>query len=83
MKFPVNVPRRAEVLAGYLQIVVNAIAASWQVDHAPDGTHRFRDTQTTVGTAGAATALPATPSGYLNATLADGTAIVIPYYAAE
>ena len=40
------------------------------------------DTQTTVGAAGAASALPATPSGYINFTI--GTrAYVLPYYAAS
>jgi hypothetical protein len=54
----------------------------WAVDHDPQtGTHRFRQTQTTVGAAGAASALPATPTGYIQASLADGTLIAIPYYA--
>jgi hypothetical protein len=37
-------------------------------------------TQTTVGAAGAASALPATPTGYLIVNLGNG-AVVIPYYA--
>lgn len=37
-------------------------------------------TSTTVGAAGAASALPATPEGYLAVTLPDGTAVKIPYY---
>lgn len=37
-------------------------------------------TQTTVGAAGGATALPATPTGYLQVTI-NGTEYVIPYYA--
>lgn len=37
-------------------------------------------TQTTVGSAGAATALPANPTGYLTINLGNG-AVVIPYYA--
>ena len=36
-------------------------------------------TQTTVGGAGAASALPATPSGYFTVTI-DGTDYVVPYY---
>lgn len=40
-------------------------------------------TQTTVGSAGGATALPATPLGYFNATLPDGTRVVVPYYKAS
>lgn len=36
--------------------------------------------QTTVGAAGGASALPATPLGYWKATRADGTAIVFPYF---
>jgi hypothetical protein len=38
------------------------------------------ETQTTVGAAGGATALPATPTGYLVVTI-DGTEYVVPYYA--
>lgn len=37
--------------------------------------------QTTVGAAGAASALPATPTGYQTILIADGTEVVIPYYA--
>lgn len=37
-------------------------------------------TQTTVGAAGGATALPATPTGYLQFTLGN-TVYVLPYYA--
>lgn len=36
---------------------------------------------TTSATAGGASALPATPAGYLSITLADGTAAKVPYYA--
>lgn len=39
-----------------------------------------QSTSTTVGAAGGASALPATPLGYYNATLPDGTAVKIPYY---
>lgn len=38
------------------------------------------DTQTTVGAAGAASALPATPTGYAVITIG-GTDYVLPYYA--
>jgi len=42
---------------------------------------RFNNaTQTTVGAAGAASALPATPSGYIEFNI-NGTAYVLPYYA--
>lgn len=37
-------------------------------------------TQTTVGSAGSASALPATPTGYLTVNLGNGS-VVIPYYA--
>lgn len=37
-------------------------------------------TQTTVGSAGAASALPATPTGYLTVNLGNGP-VIIPYYA--
>ncbi len=36
-------------------------------------------TQTTVGSAGGASALPATPTGYLTINLGNGS-VVIPYY---
>lgn len=39
-------------------------------------------TQTTVGAAGGATALPATPTGYLIVMISD-TEYVIPFYAAS
>jgi hypothetical protein len=41
-----------------------------------------KDVQSTVGAAGAASALPATPSGYLKINVA-GTNFVIPYFAAS
>lgn len=67
-----------------LELVRDRINDVWAVDHDPQtGLHRFSETQTTVGAAGSASALPANPSGYLRATLEDGTAIVIPYYASE
>lgn len=37
-------------------------------------------TQTTVGAAGAASALPATPTGYLTINLGNGP-VIVPYYA--
>lgn len=40
------------------------------------------ETQTTVGAPGGATALPATPTGYLVLTIA-ATEVVVPYYAKE
>jgi hypothetical protein len=39
-------------------------------------------TQTTVGAAGGASALPATPTGYLTITIGNAS-YVIPYYAAS
>lgn len=59
------------------------------VQHNNDGTHSAISvtgltfggtTQTTVGAAGSAAALPATPSGYWTITI-DGTQYVVPYYA--
>ena len=41
---------------------------------------RITTVQTTVGAAGPASALPATPLAYLNVTLPDGRAGVIPVY---
>ena len=37
-------------------------------------------TSTTVGAAGGAAALPATPLGYLNVTLPSGAAVKVPYF---
>lgn len=42
----------------------------------------FRETQTTVGSAGTAAALPANPTGYVEAVVG-GKTVVIPYYDAE
>lgn len=41
---------------------------------------QIQSTQTTVGAAGGASALPATPLGYINMTLPNGTAVVVPYF---
>jgi hypothetical protein len=56
----------------------------WSVDHDPKtGTHTSLtftgDTQTTVGSAGGASAVPATPTGYLVISIG-GTERAIPYY---
>jgi hypothetical protein len=40
-------------------------------------------TQTTVGAAGGATALPATPLGYMRTTLPNGSVVAVPYYSAS
>jgi hypothetical protein len=37
-------------------------------------------TASTVGAAGGASALPATPLGYMNVTLPGGAAVKVPYY---
>jgi len=65
---------------------------SWSgKQHNVDGTHSAisvtgltfgGETQTTVGAAGGASALPATPTGYLTITIG-GTDYVIPYYEAS
>lgn len=41
---------------------------------------QIQTTQTTVGAAGGASSLPATPLGYLNMTLPNGTSVVVPYF---
>jgi hypothetical protein len=71
-------------LALELKKALTAISAGWNVEHNPDGTHKARTvavetTQTTVGAAGGATALPATPKGYAVLTV-NGTEYVVPYY---
>lgn len=46
--------------------------------------HRFNvDTQSTVGAAGGASALPATPTGFIKVKINGTTTYVIPYYAAS
>ena len=76
-------------LAADLRKFATSVSAGWNVEHKSDGTHGEisvtgfsfdGDTQTTVGAAGGASALPATPTGYLVVTI-DGTERVIPYYA--
>jgi hypothetical protein len=76
-------------LAADVRKLATSISAGWNVEHNPDGTHGEisvtgltfdGETQTTVGAAGGATALPATPTGYLVVTI-DGTEYVVPYYA--
>ena len=44
---------------------------------------QFTQAQTTVGAAGAATALPATPSGYFRILDYTGQPFVVPYYKAS
>lgn len=64
-----------------IELMRDRINKVWAVDHDPQtGTHRFSETQATVGVAGAAQMLPLTPAGYIKAMLADGTHIAIPYY---
>lgn len=41
---------------------------------------QFLQSQTTVGAAGSASALPATPSGYFKVLDPTGSVVVIPYY---
>lgn len=44
---------------------------------------QFDNTQTNVGAAGSATALPATPSGYIRVLDSTGLPFVVPYYKAS
>jgi hypothetical protein len=83
MKIPNFIPDGPS-MADALRKIVSAIIAGWNVDHAADGGHRFSTTQTTVGSAGSATALPATPSAYVHVTYVDSNGItrqgVMPVY---
>lgn len=66
-----------------LSAVLNAVRGLSQIAAAIGSVFpSISTTQTTVGAAGGASALPATPLGYFNATLKDGTNVVIPYYRA-
>lgn len=78
------------LLVSELEQMVNRMNAWANVEHLGSGRHGdisvtgiqfLGDTQSTVGAAGAASALPATPSGYLVLTLSDDSEIVVPYYA--
>ena len=67
-----NSDRMADVLRGELQRLMARINRVWGVDHDPQtGAHRFGTTQSTVGAAGSASALPATPSRYAQVTYVD------------
>jgi hypothetical protein len=87
--------RRAEiaafsaVLAAELDHLVIRLNTWSDREHNADGTHNVvsvngvtfnGDTQTTVGAAGGASALPATPSGYMEFTIG-ATDYVVPFYA--
>jgi hypothetical protein len=78
MKIPNFIPD-GPAMADALRKIVSAIIAGWNVEHRPDGTHNFATTQTTVGSAGSGSALPATPEGYIVIRVG-GTEKVIPYY---
>lgn len=79
----------SSALVSELQQMVARINDWAEQEHHADGTHgsitvdglRFDGTtQTTVGAAGAASALPATPTGYI-VFMVGTTEYVIPYYA--
>jgi hypothetical protein len=76
-------------LVSELQQMVERLNDWGKQEHNADGTHNeitvnaitFNgDTQTTVGAAGGASALPATPSGYI-VLMIGTTEYIIPYYA--
>lgn len=76
-------------IASELQQLVVRLNTWAAKEHNADGTHNeisvnalaLNDTtQTTVGAAGGASALPATPTGYQTVTI-DGTEYVFPFYA--
>ena len=79
----------SQSLAAEFDQLVTRINTWANKEHLPTGAHGDisvtgvtfgGDTQTTVGAAGAASALPATPSGYLVITIGT-TDYVVPYYA--
>ena len=81
-------------LVSELEQMVERINSWARVEHNGDGTHGHitadsitvetfaygGDTQTTIGAAGGASALPATPLGYFLVTLSNGTEVAVPYY---
>jgi hypothetical protein len=79
----------SQALASELDQLIAHLNRWSSAEHLPSGAHGdisvtgftfSGDTQTTVGAAGGASALPATPSGYFTVTIA-GTAYVVPFYA--
>jgi hypothetical protein len=70
--------RHAELVHGPLVLAGPAVAAG---SVAANTTVLGNVTQTTVGAAGAATALPAQPTGYI-VGYRNGTKIAVPYYLA-
>ncbi len=78
------IDRLPEAVRNEIQQLVLRINHVWGVDHDPQtGAHRTftfdGSTQTTVGAAGGASALPATPKGYMTVKI-DGTEYVLPFY---
>lgn len=89
IKFLTQLAALSGALAAEFQQLAIRLNTWAKKEHNPDGTHgaisvtalTFNGTtQTTVGAAGAATALPANPTGYKVETI-NGTEYVIPYYA--
>jgi hypothetical protein len=91
MNLPAGVPSFGSLgdVARHLRTLASSIAVGWNKEHLASGAHSDvtvtgltwnGDTQTTVGAAGGASALPATPTGYVVFTIS-GTEYVIPYYA--
>lgn len=81
----------SQALASELDQLVTRINMWATKEHLSNGAHGdisvtgvtfAGDTQTTVGAAGAASALPATPTGYLVLTIGT-TEVVVPYYEAN
>lgn len=88
LKFLMAIQSFSGALASELQQLVTRCNFWAKAEHNADGTHSDvsvegltfgGDTQTTVGAAGGASALPATPTGYFVITIA-GTEVVVPYY---
>jgi hypothetical protein len=80
--------RLGEVVRNELDQLVARINRVFTVSHDPDtGVEFHRDTQTTVGAAGSADALPATPSAYATVKYLDADGLeqtgVIAIYASE
>jgi hypothetical protein len=83
-----NAERLGEVVRNELDQLVARINKVFTVNHDPDtGVEFHRDTQLTVGSAGDASALPATPSAYATVKYLDENGLeqtgVIPIYESE
>lgn len=90
LKYANQLRKLSALLVSELEQLVERANAWAGTEHLGTGKHGtitvtglqfLNDTQTTVGAAGGASALPATPTGYFVVKNSAGTEVVIPFYA--